>query len=655
MPSNADDRFAATDLRDVLRERGQLNRGGSRVARVRLLRADSPAGRGVLARAGLALDSAMHEEGYVLVAEGGRIDVVGASAAGVFYGAQTAKQLVDGTGSATRVAGARIRDWPAMRWRGFHDDLSRGPVPTLEFQKKQIRTFAAYKMNAYSPYYEHTFAYTSNPLFAPAGGAITPEQARELSDYARRYHVEIVPEQEAFGHLHHVLKWEKYTPLGETVRGSVLAPGDPGTIPFIKQLFTELDTIYPGRFLHLGADETDDLGRGRTADAVKQQGYGAVYASFLARIHEALKPLGRRLLFWGDIASNHPELVAGLPKDMIAVSWYYDLPVQSWDRYFQPFRQAGIETWIAPGVSSWNRVYPNNDIALQNIRAFAREGQKNGATGMLNTSWDDDGEGLFNQQWLGVVFGAAAAWQSGDTDPGPVIDAYARTFHGDTSGHVAAAERRLIDAHAMLRAARLGDASDRLFWVDPWSPDGQQLAERMRPVVRDLRLAAEDALEHVLRARRAGAVRDSDALAAIELGARRIDMIGRKFELADDVQRMYADVYAQSRDSARAPRSFYQLYEIAGANGSIQDVRDLYGESRDLFAAAWLRENRPYWLRNVLARYDQATQLWLDRAVRVEDARVGWSRTRTLPPPDSLGIPAPAGPPAATAGTTARP
>ncbi|HTK47261.1 MAG TPA: glycoside hydrolase family 20 zincin-like fold domain-containing protein [Gemmatimonadaceae bacterium] len=652
-PADAADRDAAADLRDVLRERGQLARGGSG-AHVRLLRADAPAGRAVLARASLALDPAMRDEGYVLVADAGRIDVVGASAAGVFYGAQTVKQLVAGHDRATRVSGARIRDWPAMRWRGFHDDLSRGPVPTLDFQKKQIRTFAAYKMNVYSPYFEHTFEYPSNPLFAPPGGAITAEQARELTAYARRYHVEIVPEQEAFGHQHHVLKWEKYTPLGETVRGSVLAPGDPGTIPYIRGLFTELDSLFPGRFLHIGADETDDLGRGRTRDAVQQQGYGTVYARFLTDIHEALRPLGRRLLFWGDIASDHPELVASLPKDMIAVSWYYDLPRQSWDRYLTPFTSAGIELWIAPGVSSWNRVYPNNDVALQNIRAFVREGQKAGATGVLNTSWDDYGEGLFNQQWLGVLYGAAASWQSGDSDPAPVIDAYARLFHGDTSGHVAAAERRLIDAHALLRAAGLGDASDRLFWVDPWSPDGQRLEARVLPVARELRLAAEDAIVHVIAARRAGAVRDTDALAAIELGARRVDMIGRKFELADDVQRLYASVYARSRDSASARNRALrgELYDIMGANGYLQDMRDLYTESRDLFAAAWLRENRPYWLQNVLARYDASTQLWLRRIEQVSDARLAWDRSGSLAPGDSIGIPAPVtpvSPPAAPA------
>ena len=64
---------------------------------------------------------------------------------------------------------------------------------------------------------------------------------------------------------------------------------------------------------------------------------------------------------------------------------------------------------MAPGVNNWSRMYPNNNEALGNIRAFVRDGQKLGATGMLNTVWNDDGEGIFDENWFGVLFGAAAA------------------------------------------------------------------------------------------------------------------------------------------------------------------------------------------------------------------------------------------------------
>jgi hexosaminidase len=70
---------------------------------------------------------------------------------------------------------------------------------------------------------------------------------------------------------------------------------------------------------------------------------------------------------------------------------------------------------VAPGVSNWNRLYPNNNEALGNIRAFVRDGQKLGAKGVLNTVWNDDGEGIFDENWFGVLFGAAAGWQAGES------------------------------------------------------------------------------------------------------------------------------------------------------------------------------------------------------------------------------------------------
>ena len=201
-----------------------------------------------------------------------------------------------------------------MKYRGLDDDLSRGPVPTLDFQKKQIRTIAAYKINIYSPYFEHTQQYASNPLMAPPGGSISAADAKALVAYAQPYHVTIIPEQEAFGHLHHNLTWEQYSPLAETPHGAVLAPGQPGSIPLIKQMFTELAALYPGPFLHIGADETVDLGTGQTKADVDARGLGAVYLDFMQRIVTALQPLHRKLLFWGDIAQDSPDLLKKMPQ-----------------------------------------------------------------------------------------------------------------------------------------------------------------------------------------------------------------------------------------------------------------------------------------------------------------------------------------------------
>ena len=185
---------------------------------VTLLRLGTLEARRLLEGHQLAFDSAMVAEGYVLVADARGATVVGATAAGVFYGLQTLKQLFTGTGTGATLTPVTLRDWPAMRWRGLHDDLSRGPMPTLEYQKRQVRTFAAYKINVYSPYFEHTLAFRSQPLIAPPGGAMSREEVAELVAYAARYHVMIVPEQQTFGHLHHALKLELYAPAAKCTK-----------------------------------------------------------------------------------------------------------------------------------------------------------------------------------------------------------------------------------------------------------------------------------------------------------------------------------------------------------------------------------------------------------------------------------------------------
>lgn len=638
-PANAEDRFSAEDLQAALRERDiRVATAGAPV--VSLLRSGTAAAARFKDAVHFLADSTHRAEGYWLEAQGHTVTIVAATGAGLFYGVQTLKQLIVGNGRSATLRGAVIADWPAMRWRGFHDDLSRGPVPTLEFQKQQLRTFAAYKLNVYSPYFEHTLAYASDPLIAPPNGAMTREDVKALVAYARQYHIEVIPEQEAFGHLHHVLKHDTYSDLGETPHGHVLAPGDLSTIPLIKRWFYEIDSIFPGRFIHLGADETFELGKGRTHDEIATRGIGPVYIDFLKEIADTLAPLHRTLLFWGDVAMNRPDLVSSLPKDMIAVGWDY-WSHDNFDRYLKPFRDAGMETWVAPGVGNWNRVWPEFGVALPNIQGFIRDGQAGGSTGVLNTSWDDDGEAIFNEVWYGVLFGAAASWQPGESSIADFQRSYGRIFHGDTTGMIDQAQLKLIDAHALMEKSDLGSAANGLFWLDPWSDRGQGVTEAMLPIMRQLRLDAEDALTLVAKARANAPLRQPDALAALELGARRIDLLAMQYQFAEEIAKMYAE----ARDSVGTDYAADKLLEISQVNGRIQDIRDGFMLTRELYQAAWLRENRPYWIENVLGRYDIELQRWINRGDQIWEARRMMLRKKFLPDNNEIGIPKPIGNP----------
>lgn len=636
MNTHPEEKFALADLETAVRQKGIPARLVAASGNIELLSADTPAAKLLLHENHLELDRAMHDEGYAIVPRGkNALAVIAETSTGFFYGVQTVKQLVRDSEDKHVLLIPTVRDWPAMPHRGLSDDWSRGPLPNMEFLKREIRTLAAYKYNIFSPYFEHTFAYRSSPVAAFPGGAMTPEEAHALVEYAAKYHISVIPEQESFGHLHNVLKFEQYSPLGEKEHGSVLAPDDPNTLPQIQTWFKELAQIFPAPYVHIGADETFELGLGRTREKVEQQGLGKVYLDFLSSIHSALANDHKRLLFWGDIAVHSPDLVNTLPKDMIAVPWDYDAK-PDFTNQIEPFTKAGLETWVAPGVNNWNRIYPNNNEAMGNIAHFVRDGQKLGATGMLNTVWNDDGETIFDENWFGVLFGAAAAWQSGESSDTRFMNAYGLSFHNDPTGKISEAQREIMAVHAAFKDAGLGDAQDNYYWLDPFDKSNESKVEKIRPILHDVRIHAERAITLLAEARQAAQeshrdLTNSEAIDALELGARRIDATALKFQAADDCLALYTRAQQLASDKSKWDEVGSLLATIGSSNGRLQDIRDGYTLINELYRTAWLKDNRPYWLDNNEARFDRAAQLWTGRGDAWWRVVGVWYKTHQLP------------------------
>jgi hypothetical protein len=158
--------------------------------------------------------------------------------------------------------------------------------------------------------------------------------------------------------------------------------------------------------------------------------------------------------------------------------------------------------------------------------------------------------------------------------------------------------------------------------------------------VRELRLHAERAVTLLAEAKAAGKLENPEALDALELGARRIDFLGLKFELADECATLYAQAQSLTGDKTRTDEVAEMMWTIGSNNGKIQDIRDGYTQLGGLFRQAWLRDNRPYWLENNQARYDRAAQLWIDRGARWDPIPQRWLDTHTLAPAAEVGLPA---------------
>jgi hexosaminidase len=284
-----------------------VSEGAAQASAIVLGTLADPLLRAELQKQGLEAGKDFSAQGFLLYSDRSHILVAGASEQGLFYGIQTLRQLLQVEGKDVICPAVSIRDWPSMEWRGVHDDISRGPIPTLDYMKKQIRVLASYKVNLFALYMEHIFDFKSQPLIAPKEAALTPDQIRELVEYAKGYYVTILPEQQTFGHLHHALKYETYSDVAETPHGHVLTPTKEASYDFIRSLYAELVPLFPGPFLHIGADETFELGRGQTKARVDQVGMGKVYLEHLQKTFEILQPYHKELMFWGDVAVKYPE------------------------------------------------------------------------------------------------------------------------------------------------------------------------------------------------------------------------------------------------------------------------------------------------------------------------------------------------------------
>ncbi|HEY5075809.1 MAG TPA: family 20 glycosylhydrolase, partial [Pyrinomonadaceae bacterium] len=538
-------------------------------------------------------------------------------------------QLVRGAGAGAFIPGVKIADWPTMRWRAVSDDISRGPVPTVDYIKRQMRTEAFFKLNMHSFYMEHTFASESQPLIGPAGGSLTPSEIRELVAYARRYHVELVPEQQTFGHLHKALRLEKYAELAETPYGDVLSPQQEGSYKLIADWYRELNELFPGQFFHIGEDETFELGEGQSKDAAKARGVGAIYFEHLNRVRDVLKPYNRRLMFWGDIALHHPDLIGNIPKDMIVMNWQYGARDDFWSD-IKPFQDAGLQQFVCPGAQNWNQIFPNLEAARKNIVNFVRDGQKAGAIGMMNTTWDDDGESLFETSWYSIVLGAAASWQEGTVDVERFDRDFDWAFFRNDGDQFVKVERSLGSVVPLLSAG----TTDEIFWRDPFTTQFQNQARNFADRTRKMRLMVEEAGESLAK-NEGRARRNNSAIAAMKFAAQRFDHLGRRMEVMQKFSDQYWDAYLNLGDRAKARKLRYYTGAIYN---NLREMAEELSILKEGYRAQWLAENRPYWLDSVSARYDQMISIWLMKSRAVDEALRKYETTSTLPNPEEFGL-----------------
>lgn len=90
------------------------------------------------------IDNTLPKEGYALMLGAAGVDISAADASGLFYAAQTLRQLL----ASPSYRSVRIMDWPAIPFRGTVEGFYGQPW-SFEARKSQFRFYGDWKMNTY--------------------------------------------------------------------------------------------------------------------------------------------------------------------------------------------------------------------------------------------------------------------------------------------------------------------------------------------------------------------------------------------------------------------------------------------------------------------------------------------------------------------------
>jgi hexosaminidase len=543
---------------------------------------------GILKQNDLKLDDFLGEEGYKLLINSKEIIIAALHQKGLFYGIQTLKQMMRGLLDNDDLPGLEITDWPSFKYRAISDDISRGPLPTMSYMKYQVRRLAEMKINTIIHYVEHVVKTKSHPEFAPEDGSLTIEEWQEIADYALKYNVTVIGGFQSFGHFNNILNTPEYAHLGES--GSLISPMLPESYEFLENIYEEMIPAFHSEFFNVNCDETFDLGKEASKALVDSIGYAGVYYEHMMKLYDIVKKNGKRMIMWGDIMMQHPELLDKLPKDILVGTWDYD-DRDTFKNYIDPFKKSGFEFWVVPGVLNSRRIYPNFDKAFKNIKVFIEEGFESGASGVLNCFWDDGSTGLFSNDWYGAAYGADKSWNVYSSDIS-FDSRYSIGSLGTKDINLMQAIRKINE----LRFLELTDGmTDKFMFAKLLPEEGKKLKISLADLNKALAIIDEAA--SFLKNTKLKLYSDDVLYLQFIIDLYRI-LAQERFDLIDAAERYAKAEKVVLNNPASARNEMVKSIEL------LSQIIDAQKKSKAEFEILWLKENHIYALDWTVDKYE---------------------------------------------------
>jgi hexosaminidase len=178
-------------------------------------------------------------EGFHLRIARDGIELAAPDARGLNWGASALLQVA--LQRAPQLPCLEIRDWPDLAERGYLLDVSRDRVPTMATLAEIVDLCEGLRLNQLQLYTEHTFQYRDHAEVWRGASPLTPDEIRTIDGWCAARGIELVPNQNGFGHMERWLRHPRYAPMAELGPaedgpGSTLAP-TPESVAFVQSLY----------------------------------------------------------------------------------------------------------------------------------------------------------------------------------------------------------------------------------------------------------------------------------------------------------------------------------------------------------------------------------------------------------------------------------
>ena len=327
-----------------------------------------------------------------------------------------------GRGVGSAAAGISGREETGFTMMGIMLDLSRNKVFTVENMQKIFRRLAAFGYNTVLLYCEDTYTLPGEPYFGYMRGRLSAEEVRRADDAAAAVGIELIACIQTLGHLEQMLRWRygdsPYKEIRDT--DNVMMVGHPRTAELVGKMLDFWSENLRSRRIHIGMDETHDLGRGRYLDHF---GYKSGYELFneqLTMLSAACRERGLQPMIWGDmyfrmgnkeqlyycLDSRIPdEILADVPENVQMVYWDYYNPEQDfYEKFIQLHRDMGFEPIMGSGIWIWSKLWHDYGKALSSYRPCIAACRKKQVREIFFTMWEDDGAIChYDSAWTGIA------------------------------------------------------------------------------------------------------------------------------------------------------------------------------------------------------------------------------------------------------------